>query len=50
MSMREGLTLANLLGCNNVIMKSHSHETVEASSGGEACGMNLQLCLLIVLI
>jgi hypothetical protein len=36
MSMREGLALANLLGCNNVIMEYDSLETVEACSGGEA--------------
>jgi hypothetical protein len=36
MSMREGLALANLLNCNNVIMESDSLETIEAYSGGEA--------------
>jgi ribonuclease HI len=33
MAMREGLALANRLGCNNVIMESDSTETVEAFSG-----------------
>jgi hypothetical protein len=36
MAMREGLALANRLGCNNVLMESDSVETVEACSGDEA--------------
>jgi ribonuclease HI len=36
MAMREGLALANRLGCNNVLMESDSIETVEACSGDEA--------------
>jgi ribonuclease HI len=35
MAMREGLALANRLGCNNVQMESDSTETVEACSGEE---------------
>jgi ribonuclease HI len=35
MAMREGLSLVNRLGCNNVQMESDSTETVEACSGTE---------------
>jgi ribonuclease HI len=35
MAMREGLALANLLGCNNIIMESDSTETVEAYTSAE---------------
>jgi hypothetical protein len=34
--MREGLALANRLGCNNVIMESDSLETVDACTGSES--------------
>jgi hypothetical protein len=36
LAMREGLTLANRLGCNNLQTESDSIETVEACSGDEA--------------
>jgi ribonuclease HI len=32
-AMREGLKLANLMGCNNIVMESDSLETVEACIG-----------------
>jgi ribonuclease HI len=32
-AMREGLKLANLMGCNNIVMESDSLETVEACTG-----------------
>jgi ribonuclease HI len=35
MAMREGLALANRLGCNNIIMESDSVETVDACTGVE---------------
>jgi hypothetical protein len=35
MAMREGLALANRLGCNSVIMESDSLETVDACTGSE---------------
>jgi ribonuclease HI len=35
MAMREGLALANRLGCNNIIMESDSKETVDACTGSE---------------
>jgi hypothetical protein len=35
MAMREGLSLATRLGCNNVQMESDSTETVDACSGDE---------------
>jgi ribonuclease HI len=35
-AMREGLALATRLGCNDVIMKSDSMETIEACTGVEA--------------
>jgi hypothetical protein len=34
--MREGLALANRLGCNNILAETDSLETVEACTGGEA--------------
>jgi ribonuclease HI len=36
LAMREGLALANRLGCHNVVMESDSIETVEACTGDEA--------------
>jgi hypothetical protein len=36
MAMREGLSLANHMGCTNVIMDSDSSETVDACNGIEA--------------
>jgi ribonuclease HI len=36
MAMREGLSLANRMGCTNVIMESDSTETVDACNGTEA--------------
>jgi ribonuclease HI len=33
LAMKEGLSLANKLGCNNFMMKSDSLETVEACTG-----------------
>jgi ribonuclease HI len=36
MAMREGLALANRLGCNNVIMESDSLETVDACTGADS--------------
>jgi hypothetical protein len=35
MAMREGLALANRLGCNSVIMESDSLEIVDACTGSE---------------
>jgi ribonuclease HI len=35
MAMREGLSLVNRLGCNNIQMESDSTETVEACSDTE---------------
>jgi ribonuclease HI len=35
MAMRKGLSLANRLGCSNVIMESDSTETIEACTGEE---------------
>jgi ribonuclease HI len=35
MAMREGLSLANRMGCTNVIMESDSSETVDACNGTE---------------
>jgi ribonuclease HI len=35
MAMKEGLSLANCLGCSNVIMESDSIETIEACTGEE---------------
>jgi ribonuclease HI len=36
LAMKEGLSLANRLGCNNVMMESDSLETIEARTGDEA--------------
>jgi ribonuclease HI len=36
LAMREGLALANRLGCHNVMMESDSIETVETCTGDEA--------------
>jgi hypothetical protein len=36
MAMREGLSLANPHGCNDVIMELDSIETIEACTGVEA--------------
>jgi hypothetical protein len=36
MAMREGLSFANLHGCNDVIMESDSIETIEACTSVEA--------------
>jgi ribonuclease HI len=36
MAMREGLSLANGMGCTNVIMESDSTETIDACNGTEA--------------
>jgi hypothetical protein len=35
MAMHEGLSLANRLGCNDIIVESDSFETVEACTGEE---------------
>jgi ribonuclease HI len=35
-AIREGLSLANHMGCTNVIMESDSTETVDACNGTEA--------------
>jgi ribonuclease HI len=49
MAMREGLSLANRMGCTNVIMESDSSETVDACNGTEVwwggiCGYFCGLC------
>ena len=35
LAMKEGLVLANRLGCHNIIAESDSIETIEACAGGE---------------
>jgi hypothetical protein len=49
-AMKEGLLLANMMGCNSVIVEGDSTETIEACTRIELCGLLRQLSMLIVWI